>query len=184
MAIKTFTAGSILTASDTNTYLANAGLDFVKSQTVGTGVSSVTVTNAFSSTWDAYRIIYDGGSASTDISLGLKIGNATSGYYWAILFNQYNSGTPNGAASTTGTSFPDAGRASTNGNNLIVDVFSPYLSRRTTVRFESADYFTTGFSIVGGGMLNNTNSYTEFTISPTSGTLTGGTIIVYGYRKA
>jgi hypothetical protein len=30
MAIKTFTTGEVLTASDTNTYLANAGLVFVK----------------------------------------------------------------------------------------------------------------------------------------------------------
>jgi len=33
------------------------------------------------------------------------------------------------------------------------------------------------------GYVNNTTQYTAFTISPSSGTLTGGTIRVYGYRN-
>jgi hypothetical protein len=40
MAIKTFTTGEVLTASDTNTYLANSGLVYVKSQTIGSGVTA------------------------------------------------------------------------------------------------------------------------------------------------
>jgi hypothetical protein len=35
----------------------------------------------------------------------------------------------------------------------------------------------------GGGILNNSTSYTAFTITPASGTYTGGTIYVYGYKK-
>jgi hypothetical protein len=35
-----------------------------------------------------------------------------------------------------------------------------------------------------GGFLNNTTSYTAFTFTPSSGTLTGGTIRVYGYRNS
>jgi hypothetical protein len=31
------------------------------------------------------------------------------------------------------------------------------------------------------GILDNTTSYTDFTIAPTTGTITGGTIFVYGY---
>ena len=34
MAIKTFTTGEVLTAADTNTYLANSGLVYVASGTV------------------------------------------------------------------------------------------------------------------------------------------------------
>ena len=56
MAIKTFTTGEVLTAADTNTYLANSGLVYVKSQTIGSAVSSVNVTSAFSSTYDNYVI--------------------------------------------------------------------------------------------------------------------------------
>jgi hypothetical protein len=34
------------------------------------------------------------------------------------------------------------------------------------------------------GMLNNTTSYTAFTITPSSGTMTGGTVRVYGYANS
>jgi hypothetical protein len=57
MAIKTFTTGEVLTASDTNTYLANAGLVYVKSQTIGTGVSSVIVSDCFTTDYDNYKIV-------------------------------------------------------------------------------------------------------------------------------
>jgi hypothetical protein len=33
------------------------------------------------------------------------------------------------------------------------------------------------------GYLDNTTSYTDFTLTPSSGTLTGGTIRVYGYTE-
>jgi hypothetical protein len=35
-----------------------------------------------------------------------------------------------------------------------------------------------------GAFLNNSTSYTGFTIIPETGTLTGGTVDVYGYAKA
>ena len=57
MTYPTFTNGQVLPASDLNAI----GLWLVKSQTVGTGVSSVTVSNAFSADFDNYRIIYSGG---------------------------------------------------------------------------------------------------------------------------
>ena len=70
MAIKTFTANSVLTAADTNTYLANSGLVYVTSQTVGTAVASVTVSSAFNSSFDSYKIVYAGDGGSTTIHLG------------------------------------------------------------------------------------------------------------------
>ena len=41
MAVKTFTQGEKLTAADTNTYLNNGGLVFVKQVTVGSAVSPI-----------------------------------------------------------------------------------------------------------------------------------------------
>ncbi len=48
MTYPSFSAGDILTAADMNA----VGLWLVKTQTVGTAVASVTVTDAFSSTYD------------------------------------------------------------------------------------------------------------------------------------
>jgi hypothetical protein len=175
-----FTSGQILTAAQMNA----VGSWLVKTQTVGTAVSSVTVTGAFSADYDNYKIIYDGGTSSNNVSLGLKIGSASSGYYSAILFNRYSDANASGSASTTGTSFSDAGRGSTTKNNLNVEVFGPFLTVRTGMRQLSLDYFTSGFMINGGGFLNDATSHTSFTITPALGeSLTGGTIRVYGYRN-
>jgi len=85
MAIKTFTTGEVLTASDTNTYLANSGLVYIKQQTVGNAVASVTVSDAFSSTYDNYKITYTGGASSGGGALKLTLGATVTGYYGALI---------------------------------------------------------------------------------------------------
>ena len=60
----TFVAGDVLEAAQLNsnfTYLEGAGgFTLIKSETIGTTVASVTVTDAFSSTYISYKIIVDG----------------------------------------------------------------------------------------------------------------------------
>ena len=86
MAVKTFT-NEQLTASDTNTYLANAGLVYITSTTVGSAVSSVTVSNCFSSTYDHYRIIWGGGTCSNSgVSTYIKFGSAATAYYGSQVY--------------------------------------------------------------------------------------------------
>jgi hypothetical protein len=183
MAVKTF-GTEVLTSADTNTYLANSGLVYVKSQTVGTAVSSVTVSSAFSADYDNYRIIYDGGTSSANGSINLTLGSTTSGYYYAYVFNQYSATAVVGGGSTTGVSFDSIGRGGTLGNNLSCDLYGPFLSQRTGTKYLGMDYTTAGFNVNGTGFLNNATSYTALTISIIAGTMTGGTITVYGYRKA
>ena len=180
MTYPSFSAGEVLRAADMNA----VGLWLVKTQTVGTGVSSVTVTGAFSADYDNYKIIYDGGTSSSNNSLTFQLSGATSDYHYAILVNQYNSATPVGVVSTTGASFVEAGRCSTTRNSLNLEVFNPFLAAQTGYRTASVDYLSAGgFVLTGGGFLNNTTSYSGFVLTPASGTLTGGTIRVYGYRN-
>jgi hypothetical protein len=66
MAIKTFTTGEVLTASDTNTYLANSGLVYIKSQTIREQLQVFRMTVAFSSdTYDNYKILICNGGSTT-----------------------------------------------------------------------------------------------------------------------
>lgn len=58
MAIKTFTTGEVLTASDTMTFLANAGLVYVSSGSF-TAATSFEITG-FSSTYQFYRVELQG----------------------------------------------------------------------------------------------------------------------------
>jgi len=180
MAIKTFTAGSVLTASDTNTYLANSGLVYVTSATVGSGVSSVTVSSAFSSTYENYRIVYNGGVGSTLHNMRLQLGSASTGYYGAG--NYANSSAATGGVGDNNTSlFRYIGGGDTYGSTVVLDLMSPQLAKATYVSAVINTGTSFGFY---SGRYYPTDQFTAFTISPDSGTLTGGTIAVYGYRKA
>jgi hypothetical protein len=186
MAIKTFTAGEVLTAADTNTYLANSGLVYVKQQTVGSAVSSVEVTAAFSSTYDNYEIIYTGGAASTAQNLRIQFGSTTTGYYSGLIYIIANSNTVGGLGNDNGANFPYLGESTTTGGcRLSCKILSPNLATRTGI---AAQYVGTGTSGAAFGMANgnldNNTQYTSFTITPNTGTITGGIIFVYGYRKA
>ena len=183
MSVKTFTTET-LTSADTNTYLANSGLVYVTSATIGTTVSSVTVSSAFSTTYDNYKIIVAGGvaSASAD-NLGLTLGSTTTGYRGSLIgVNQLGSSVV-AYDNNTNNKWVWAGGIDTTGVFANIELFSPFLS---VVTFADMSLVRAG---VNGhwkcfGTLANSTSYTAFTITPASGTLTGGTVTVYGYRKA
>lgn len=156
-----------------------SGLVLVKSQTIGSGVSSVAVTNAFSATYDAYKIVVTNGASSTDTQFQMQMGATTTGYYETRNGSGFAaSGTPHFFGSSNASKWTDVGVARTVGLDIDLDIRSPYLSKQTNFvasRVDSGNcYFVAGY-------LNNTSSYTGFTLNPISGTLTGGEIRVYGY---
>lgn len=157
------------------------GLELVKTQTVGSAVSSVTVTDAFSANYDIYLITYSGGMKSSDGALRLTIGNATSGYYGNIVYGYYSDSTPRSANDNNAAYFSSiAGGDQFNGAAATITVTNPFLTKQTYVSGGAS------YSVVNGfyqGRLANSVSYTYFTFSPASGTMTGGTIRVYGYRN-
>ena len=179
MAVKTFTS-EILTSADTNTYLANSGLVYVTSATVGTAVASVTVSSAFNSTYDSYRIIYDGGVSSTATGLQLVLGASTTGYNMALPYVTYGLGVASGTSLSGATNWSLIGYATANYATLAIDLYSPNLARYTRV---AGSYMAEAEAGPYVGVHKVATAYTAFTLSPSAGTLTGGTIQVYGYRK-
>ena len=179
MAVKTFTTET-LTSADTNTYLANSGLVYVTSATIGTTVSSVTVSGAFSSTYDNYLVTLGGGVSSAGCSLDLSLGSTTSGYKWCLVWTSWGA-TVFSDSSASAANMRYMGRSDTNGQDAHIDIMSPFLSKNTRVLGSAISNSDTGTTT---GFLQNSTSYTAFTITPSGGTLTGGTITVYGYRKA
>jgi hypothetical protein len=180
MAIKTFTSGEVLTASDTNTYLANSGLVFVKSQTIGNAVGSIVVTDAFSSTYDNYKIVVAGGAASAFAPLTIQLGATAGNYNYSLVYATYATNAVAGACSAGATSIVYVGQSVTSQTMVSLEINGPNLAARTGF---SAPYFDATNAGHMSGYLNNTTQYTGFTISTTGGTLTGGTLTVYGYRK-
>ena len=181
MAFPSFASGDVLNASDMNA----VGLWLVKSQAIGSAVSSVAVTNAFSSTYDNYRIFVN----IDDVAAGgpyvtLQLGSTTTGYYYGAASVVYSTAGYSGVASNNQATFNRLGPANSGvGSSLVIDVLNPNRAYRTMIASSYADFNTAGAGGYGSGFVNNTTQYTGFTIGLTSSTMTGGNIRVYGYRN-
>jgi len=166
--------------------LVVSGLTLVKAQTIGTTVSSVEVTGAFSSTYDNYLVTVNGGVASASpIYLSLTLGATATGYYSFDIYGNYTSNTINGLARANATVFAAGGIASTGNIDAQIVIKNPNLAKTTTFISDNSVPATGVDNWVRAvGFLNNTTQYTAFTLTTTSGTLTGGTIRVYGYQNS
>jgi hypothetical protein len=178
MTFPVFASGDVLNASDMN----GVGLWLVKSQAVGSGVSSVVVTGAFSADYDNYRIIYAGGVSSASVTnISLKLGASATGYYSSTFFAGVGSATVANAGVNNGAVWTYGGLATTTSTSMDFDLMNPFLAKTTV--FANGTYTDTATFGTTNGVHSVATSYTEFTIAPGSGTLTGGTIRVYGYRN-
>jgi hypothetical protein len=182
------TAGQILKVNSGATApewgAASAGaLTLIKSQTIGSAVASVTVTDAFSSTYDNYLILIYGGAGSARENLLLTLGATTSDYYRFAYFGEYSASTLAGNNTNNGASFR-IGRYGSNGMAIELLVFRPNNTARTNFTSRSAEPQTDGAVVADSGFLNNATAYTAFTLTCGGATtLTGGTIKVYGYSN-
>jgi hypothetical protein len=177
MAFPVFAPGDVLNASDMNA----VGLWLIKTQTIGTTVSSVTVSDVFSADYDNYRIVVSVNSASQTLNLLMTLGSTTAAYYWSVAAASFaggltGSGVANGSSWFVLSPGADGGATS-------IDVYDPFASNQTGFTVATPIYVTNGSVYSGGGYLNNTTSYTAFTLTTSAGTITGGTIRVYGYRN-
>ena len=165
--------------------LGASGLTLISSTTIGSGVTSVNVPNAFSSTYDNYRIIVSGGVASGNTGLDLTLGATATGYYkWAV-YGSYSASTVSGANGNNATSWTDVGAATANSIHSVFDLFLPNAAKTTSFVAAYGQTATAGGPYFQGGFVNNSTQYTDFTLTRNAGgvTLTGGTIKVYGYRN-
>jgi hypothetical protein len=180
MAVKSnFTDGTALPASDINTYLTNGGLVYVTSQTVGTAVASVTVTGAFSSTYDNYKIIYTAGVGTGVMSM--RLGASVTTYSNSLIYgNTYGTPTASGIGSNNAANWSFIGYVDANVCSFGIDLFGPNLARYTTY---AGTYVSPSNAGSSSGIHATATAYTDFTLVPNT-TFTGGTITVYGYRKA
>ena len=161
----------------------SSGLTLINSTTIGSGVTSVAVTNVFSSTYDNYLIIVSGGAHSTAGWLNLQLGATTTGYYTGRTGTSFaGSGDIGGDANQS--SFRFVGWGETAGLNMACTVISPNQAKLTVVYSQFVNSNTGGAGGITNGFLNNSTQYTDFTLlRNSSGTLTGGTIKTYGYQN-
>ena len=176
------TTGQYLTktsATDYDTAWTTGGLRHIKTVTIGTGVASVVIDNVFSATYNNYRVVIADpvGSITYQTRVNITYGAATSAYYGSVYY--YPAGGGSGSMLTNGgASAPLARVFNGTGTMIAFDIASPYLAVATTWIGNHGNGAEFGF--MGGNQLSNT-SFTSFTLTTASGTLTGGTIRVYGY---
>lgn len=173
-----FTAGAVLTAAQMN----GIGLWLVKTQTIGSAVSSVTVTDAFSADYDNYLITVTGGVGSTAGDLSMQLGATTTGYSGFATYGVYSTNTVLGVGNSNTASW-FVGSVRTTKIDAVITVCSPFLTDETTYHSQWAAAEASAASGVANGALVNSTSYTAFTLATSSGTMTGGEIKVYGYRN-
>jgi hypothetical protein len=161
---------------------SEGGLTLVKKQTIGTGVASVTVNDAFSATYDNYRIIMTGGVGSSNNDTTFTLGSTTTGYNYTGIYNSYSSATVLGLTLANQASVRYFGWAGTANMEMDLDIKNPYLARITNFK-GGMNETSGGLTMNMIGYLNNTTSYTSITLTPSAGTLTGGAVYVYGYNK-
>ena len=165
---------------------ASSGLTLISSTTIGTTVTSVALTNVFSATYDNYRIVLSGGTASATSDGSFILGATTTGYYSSFTYAAIQAGSTltsagSNNASTSGTIFA----YTSNGINGMIDLYQPFLTSRTNFFFTAQTMATAGNRWQGGGFQDSATSFTGITFSTQSGhTLTGGTIKVYGLANS
>jgi len=163
--------------------VGDSGLVLISTTTIGSAVASVTVSNAFSATYDNYLILLDGGVASTNIEIQLQLGATTANYKENHIYMTTDSTTITGAQTNTGSNFPVVGYGTTFSLNARINLFGPNTAKYTAMHFQAMRMVDAGRNAVGQGVLADTTQYTAFTLLASTGTLTGGKIRVYGYKN-
>ncbi len=170
----TFSAGAVLTAAQMN----QLGLFLIKSEAVGSGVSTVVVPDAFSADYDNYLISYVNGSGSALGDMRLIVDSTVTNYSNQLVYGNYASTVL--AFGGIFSSFSYVGGTDTSEANCDILLEAPFLAKRTKC---FARYANTAAGVQFMGILNDTNSYTDFTLFTGAGTISGGEIKVYGFRK-
>jgi hypothetical protein len=177
MTFPVFSVGEVLRAQDMNA----VGLWLVKSQVVGTGVSSVTVTGAFSADYDNYEVVYQTGDASATAALFVKFNNSAGATYsYGGGYTLYGTTSFIAEQANNTTDGIRIGNSNPDFSSCVFQVISPFLATPTHVMSQHADnqYFS-----LRGGRDSNAVSQTALTLVAPGSTLTGGTIRIYGRRN-
>jgi hypothetical protein len=193
MALQTFTAGQVLTATELLTLQSNSGLQLVQAETAFTGQSSFNVPNIFTASYTNYLINFRWFAATINggILAQLSVGGvaaATNYNYMRVI--AYGASSLISARSTAQTSFAVSSQA---GGSVGVyqwaqlQVSGPQLAEPTLMSVTGAlqdgsAYITPDVEIFNGNHSTAT-AYDGLTVICENGTITGA-YIVYGYGKS
>ena len=172
-----FTSGAVLTAAQMN----SVGMWLVSKTTIGNAVATVTTGTVFSSDYDNYRVIIRGVKTSAATELLMNFGATTTGYYGSMYYDNYTAVFIGTLRRNNGANMYVGFAETTLGEQVIsLDIANPFLASSTSI---NGGYYGNQYSGWFGGTQATSTSFTTLTVRPTAGTMTGGTITVYGYRS-
>jgi hypothetical protein len=169
----------------------HAGLVLIKTQAIGSGVASVTVTDAFSTTYDNYKIILSNVKLASAAAVMYRNGTSNVNYYYTqtntggtyatasgnLLFQNGN----NVAQFETGLIAANSTTTTSGGS---IELQNPFLATSTSIQSMTSDSRPGGSGVrQGSGFHEPATSYTSFTFLVSGTTFTSGNIAVYGYAK-
>lgn len=176
-------------AIDTTVKSVSDGRGLVHINTTSfSAVASQSINDVFSATYDVYEIICNiTGSTTSRIDLRVRVGGTDlSGGVYQLQTAGVSSATYTAQRDTNQTQI-QIGTARTTIKTSYTKISNPFATTVTSIVSTDADY--SGGSVTSPaiawnyGAINNTTSYTGFTILAASGTFTGS-ISVFGYRKS
>jgi hypothetical protein len=184
MAIKTFTTGEVLTASDTNTYLANAGLVYINQFTLSGGTTNLT--SIFSATYDDYLLVVSGASSTSAVVDTFQMLNGTTPATGADYnYSRWSSSGPTAPTAATNQTSGYLITTGTTPQNYTINISNPFLAAKT--QLNAFGQYGANTDVAYIEMLSTTHklttSYNGISFIATGTTWTAGKVTVYGYRK-
>jgi hypothetical protein len=184
MTVKGLKVNSLNTSDDV------PGLVLVSSTTIGTTVSSIIISNCFNASYDSYKIIVDFANTTTsssgDLNVRLRTGSTSSsanyamkGWYATASGLNHESGISTALLSLWyGVSNPGYSFST-------MEFVSPFLAKPTKFVNHMVGFYSNtaqySYGVTGYHTLSTSYESLEFVVA--SGTITGGTIKVYGYNN-
>jgi hypothetical protein len=135
--------------------------------------------------YDHYKITINGGLGSNNTFHQMILTGSTANYNNKFIYGTYSNTTVSGIGYSAQAAWQYVGAIATTSQNMNLDIFNPFAAKVTTFNSTYADQVadpTSGYG-TNSGIHNVATSYTGFTITPGAGTITGGTIRVYGYAN-
>lgn len=169
--------------SDYDIGWASPGLRLIKTATLTTQ-SNIEITNAFSSTYDNYRLLVRVTAFSGNPIFQIRMGTTAGTVYFSSVSGTDHTGASTSTNVNTGTQWNllDCSQYGVNvGASLAIDIFGPQLAVKTTAHGTIFSSDGGGASNgVFGGSVNNSTQYTSFSLLTSTGTF-DAVYYLYGY---
>ena len=194
MAIKTLTTGEVLTASDTNTYLANSGLVYVGEFTASGTSRALVCDNVFTSTYSHYRIVFSLSALSNTNGLYFQYldssgATVSAGYYSSAYGQDFTTGVTAFGGVLNGTTAVYLGYIPNSTTARIAGAVEIYNPQVALVTNTTGNYsgIASGAAYFGGASYSMTTVTTVMRgirFDSGGGTNLTGKVQIYGYRIA